>query len=184
MSDPVWPQRRQPTRLPRPWDSQGKNTGVGCHFFLQCVKVKSESEVAQSCPTLSDPMDCSPPGCCVHGIFQARGLEWGAIAFSMIELYMETFSAQSWQWKKKKKAAAIARALCTTSGGPWVKPASWLYSGGNPKQVRHFSPDHSVCYDTIKAKARGPDSRCRGIERWVRTQALASGWLGLSSAST
>ena len=62
MSDSVRPQRRQPTRLPHPWDSPGKNTGVGCHFLLQCVKVKSESEVAQSCPTLGDPMDCSPPG--------------------------------------------------------------------------------------------------------------------------
>ena len=70
---------RQPTRLPRPWDSPGKNTGVGCHFLLQCMKVKSESEVAQSCPTLSDPMDCSPPGSSIHGIFQARVLEWGAI---------------------------------------------------------------------------------------------------------
>ena len=68
--------------LHRPWDSPGKNTGVGCHFFLQCMKVKSESEVAQSCPTLSDPMDCSLPGSSVHGIFQARVLEWGAIAFS------------------------------------------------------------------------------------------------------
>ena len=80
--DSVGPHRRQPTRLPRPWDSPGKNTGVGCHFLLQCMKVKSESEVAQSCPTLSDPMDCSPPGSSVHGIFQARVLEWGAIAFS------------------------------------------------------------------------------------------------------
>ena len=62
------------------WDSQGKNTGVGCHFLLQCMKVKSESEVAQSCPTLHDPMDCSPPGSSVHGIFQARVLELGAIA--------------------------------------------------------------------------------------------------------
>ena len=60
----------------------GKNTGVGCHFLLQCMKVKSESEVAQSCPTPSDPMDCSPPGSSIHGIFQARVLEWGAIAFS------------------------------------------------------------------------------------------------------
>ena len=66
----------------RPWDSPGKNTGVGCHFLLQCMQVKSEREVAQSCPTLSDPVDCSPPGSSVHGIFQARGLEWGAIAFS------------------------------------------------------------------------------------------------------
>ena len=61
-----------------PWDSPGKNTGVGCHFFLQCIKVKSESEVAQSCQTLSDPMDCSLPGSSIHGVFQARVLEWGA----------------------------------------------------------------------------------------------------------
>ena len=74
--------RWQPTRLPRPWDSPGKNIGVGCHFLLQCMKVKSQSEVAQSCPTPSDPMDCSLPDSSVHGIFQARVLEWGAIAFS------------------------------------------------------------------------------------------------------
>ena len=82
MSDSVRLHRRQPTRLPRPWDSPGKNTAMGCHFLLQCMKVKSESEVAQSCPTLCDPMDCSVPGSSVHGIFQARVLEWGAIAFS------------------------------------------------------------------------------------------------------
>ena len=80
MSDSVWPHRRQPTRLCHPWDSPGKNAGVGCHFLLQCMKVKSESEVAQSCPTLSDPVDCSLPGSSVHGIFQAKVLEWGAIA--------------------------------------------------------------------------------------------------------
>ena len=79
VSDSVRPHRRQPTRLPRPWDTPGKNSGVGCHFLLQCMKVKSESEVAQSCLTCSDPKDCSPPGSSVHGIFQARGLEWGAI---------------------------------------------------------------------------------------------------------
>ena len=67
---------------PHPWDSQGKNTGVGCHFLLQCMKVKSESEVAQSYLTLCDPMDCGPPGSSVHGIFQTRALEWGAIALS------------------------------------------------------------------------------------------------------
>ena len=76
------PHRRQPTRLPHPWDSPGKNTGVGCHFLLQCMKVKSESEVAQSCPTLCNPMDCSLPDSSIHGIFQARVLEWVAIAFS------------------------------------------------------------------------------------------------------
>ena len=82
VSDSVQPHRQQPTRLPRPWDSPGKNTGVCCHFLLQCMKVKSESEVTQSCPTLRDPMDCSLPGSSVHGIFQARVLEWVAIAFS------------------------------------------------------------------------------------------------------
>ena len=81
------PHRWQPTRLPLPWDSPGKNTGVGCHFLLQCMKVKSESEVAQLCPTLSDPMDGSLPGSSVHGIFQARVLEWGAIAFSATHIY-------------------------------------------------------------------------------------------------
>ena len=83
MSYSVRAHRQQPTRLPRPWDSPGKNTGVGCHFLLQCMKVKSESEVAQLCPTLRDPMDCSRPGSSIHGIFQARVLEWGAITFSI-----------------------------------------------------------------------------------------------------
>ena len=97
VSDSVRPHRWQPTRLPRPWDSPGKNTGVGCHFLLQCVKVKSESEVAQSCPTPSDPMDCSLPGSSVHGIFQARVLEWGAIAFSITGLDTEIL----WEHKYK-----------------------------------------------------------------------------------
>ena len=86
MSDSVRPHRWQPTRLPRPWDSPGKNTGVGCHFLLQCMKVKSQSEVAKSCLTLHDPMDCSLPGSSVHGIFQARVLQWGAIAFSELDM--------------------------------------------------------------------------------------------------
>ena len=76
------PHRWQPTRLYHPWDSPGKNTGMGCHFLLQCIKVKSESEVAQLCLTPSDPIDCSPPGSPVPGILQARTLEWVAIAFS------------------------------------------------------------------------------------------------------
>ena len=76
----------EPTRLPQPWDSPGKNTGVGCHFLLQCMRVKRESEVAQSYPTPGDAMDCSPPGSSVHGSFQARVLEWVAIAFSDITL--------------------------------------------------------------------------------------------------
>ena len=80
------PHRRQPTMLLCPWDSPGKNTGVGCHFPLQCMKVKSENEVAQLCPTLRDPMDCSLPGSSVHGIFQARVLEWVAISFFILKL--------------------------------------------------------------------------------------------------
>ena len=94
MSDSVRPHRRKPTRLPRPWDSPGKNTGVGCHFLLQCMKVKSESEVAQSCATLSNPMDCSLPGSSAHGIFQVRVLEWGTIAFS--PNYAEMGSIPGW----------------------------------------------------------------------------------------
>ena len=82
MSDSVRLHRQQPTRLHHPWDSPGKNTGVGCHCLLQGMKGKSESEVAQSCPTLRDPMDWRLPGSSIHGIFQARVLEWVAIAFS------------------------------------------------------------------------------------------------------
>ena len=88
MSNSVRPHRGQPTRLFHPWDSPGSNTGVGCHFFLQCMKVKSESEVCQSCPTLRNPMDCRPPGSSVHGIVQARELEWGAIAFVVLLLLL------------------------------------------------------------------------------------------------
>ena len=92
VSDSVWPHRRQPTRLPRPWDSPGKNTGVGCHFLLQCMKAKRESEVAQSYPTPSDPKDCSLPGSSVHGIFQARVLEWGAIISNNIQTLLFLFN--------------------------------------------------------------------------------------------
>jgi len=93
-----------PTRLLRPWDSPGKNTGVGCHFLLQCMKVKSEGEVAQSCLILSDPIDCSPPGSSVHGIFQARVLEWVAIAFSerklsTKELMLSNYHAGEHSWE-------------------------------------------------------------------------------------
>ena len=86
------PHRQQPTRLRCPWDSPGKNTGVGCHFLLQCMKVKSESEITQSCATLSDLMDGSPPGSSVHGIFQARVLEWSA---SLETAFIETHKVKS-----------------------------------------------------------------------------------------
>ena len=82
-------------QAPLPWDSPGKNTGVGCHFLLQCMKVKSDSEVAQLCPTLSDPMDCSPPGSSVHGIFQARVLEWAAVRCSALQMMVLCFETDN-----------------------------------------------------------------------------------------
>ena len=104
MSDSVGPHRWQPTRLPHPWDSPGKNTGMGCHFLLQCMKVKSESEVTQLTPTFSDAMDCSPPGSSVHGIYQARVLEWDAIAFSSISTLLKVKKKN----KKTKKKTMIS----------------------------------------------------------------------------
>ena len=92
VSNSVQPHRQQPTRLLHPWDSPSKNTGVGCHFLLPCMKVRIESEVAQSCPTPRDSMDCSPPGSSVHGIFQARVLEWGAIVFSVCHWGRQIFN--------------------------------------------------------------------------------------------
>ena len=96
MSDSVRPHRRQPTRLLCPWDSPGKNTGVDCHFLLQCMQVKSESEVAQSCPTPSDPMDCSLPGSSVHGIFQARVFREMQIKIN--EIPFNTINNLVWLW--------------------------------------------------------------------------------------
>ena len=116
------PHRRQPTRLRRPWDSPGKNTGVGCHFLLLCMNVKSESEVTQSCLTLSDPMDCSPPGSSVHGIFQARVLEWGAIKSSLEylkHLFLLSFSCQ-----------VITNSFAT----PWTVTYQAPLSMGFPRQ--------------------------------------------------
>ena len=123
MSDSVWPHRQQPTRLPRPWDSPGKNTGVGCHFLLQYMKVRSESEVTQSCPTLSDPMDCSLPGSSVHGIFQARVLEWGAIAFS---------DDQPRQHIKKQRHEFANKGLSSQSYG-FSSGHVWMYKLGIKK---------------------------------------------------
>ena len=114
MSDSVQPHRRQPTRLPRPWDSPGKNTGVGGHF-LQCMKVKSESEVAQSCPTLSDSMDCSLTGSSVHGIFQARVLELGLITpycslqhcYFYPSIYLDYNQSESKKSKKESESHSV-----------------------------------------------------------------------------
>ena len=107
------PHRRQPTRLLCPWGSPGKNSGVGCHFLLQCMKVKSESEVTQSCLTLSDPMDCSLPGSSIHGIFQARVLEWVAIAFSgkngFVIKIMIMLRIAEWRWVWRGMVSALGK---------------------------------------------------------------------------
>ena len=131
MSDSVQLHRQQPTRLPRPWDSPGKNTGVGCHFLLQCMKVKSEREVAQSCPTLSDPMACSLPGSAIHGISQARVLEWSAIAFSDLVVYKCQFhhisssvllKAKNWQLPDFKKILYAVFQINPVSQFSWSTP--------------------------------------------------------------
>ena len=128
----MWPHRWQPTRLPRPWDPPGKNTGVGCHFLLQCMKVKSEREVAQSCPTLSDPMDCSLLGSSIHGIFQARVLEWGAIAFSDIWILL----SHKKEWNN---------AIWSNLNGPRDYHTKW----SNPDRERHTIWYH-LCMESLK----------------------------------
>ena len=122
MSDPVRPQRQQPMKLPHPWNSPGKNTGVGCHFLLQCMKVKSESEVAQSYPTLSDPMDCSLPGSSIHGIFQTRVLEWGVI----------------YSWFKILLLVSHVQISYTYTQAVLCSVVSWLFAA--PWTVAHQAP--------------------------------------------
>ena len=142
MSDSVRPHRRQPTRLPCPWDSPGKNTGVGCHFLLQCVKVKSESEVAQS--TLSNPMDCSLPGSSVHGIFQVRVLEWGAIAFS---------EAHAWPGHKSKEINSKWH-IWSAKGGP-----IWILIDLNEATNTQF-PQMSKCFNPSVSLAQNSHDTC------------------------
>ena len=135
------PHRRQSTRLPRPWDSPGKNTGVGCHFLLQCIKVKNEREVAQSCPTLQDPMDCGLPGSSVHGIFQARVLEWGAIAPE----YVMGKNGNNGSWKHVFIFYKHIEFICL----PITSRAS-LYLERSPLQQLGAYPDNHI--GTLKPK--------------------------------
>ena len=113
MANSARPHRRQPTRLPSPWDSPGKNTGVGCHFLLQCIRVKVKS---LSCVWLSEHMDCSPPGSSVHRIFQARVLEWVAIAFSEYRGCLTQFSETSSFWKRVSCYQPLALPYVTKQG--------------------------------------------------------------------
>ena len=124
MSDSMRPHRRQPTRLPHPWDSPGKNTGLGCHFLLQCMKVKSESEVAQSYPTLSNPMDCSPPGSSVHGSFQARR---NLITYHLINLCV---------------TASLGHVFSFVSLQRPLLP----HHGSSPKDGGHLGRSNSLCF--------------------------------------
>ena len=162
MFDSVQPHRWQPTRLPHPWDSPGKNTGVGCHFLLQCMKVKSESEVTQLCPTLSDPMDCSLPGSSIHGIFQARVLLWAAIAFSRVALmHMQNgkeFSSVGKitflpPWDSQYEPGSAPAAVFTflylflhQKNGCWnsVYLPGWLWGLNEITQLGYLAPTHQI----------------------------------------
>ena len=144
MSDSVRPHRWQPTRLPCPWDSPGKNTGVGCHFLPQCMKLKSESEVAQSCPTPSDTMDRTLPGSSFHGLFQARVLEWGAIAFRLIgdicHIYVSSpslslihsFNKHLWSTHYALGASQVAQVVknLPANAGDARDQETWVWSLG------------------------------------------------------
>ena len=130
MSDCATPQMAS-YQAPPSWGSPGKNTGVGCHFLLQCRKVKSESEVAQSCPTLHDPMDCSLPGSSVHGIFQAKVLEWVASAFSFMSI--EQCGKETLTFSE----CLTASFQCSRS------QLKWYLHRGNPFQIilnKYISP--------------------------------------------
>ena len=146
MADSVQPHRWQPTRLRHPWDSPGKNTGVGCHFLLQCMKVKSESEDAQSCPALRDPMDCSLPGSSIHGIFQARVLELGAIAFSDSILCSDLKRKE--MLKKKKRGVICIHIADSFSCIIETNTKSW--SNYTPKKVK--KKINKIALDSLSVK--------------------------------
>ena len=157
MSNSGRPHRQQFTRLPCPWDSPGKNTGVGCHCLLQCMKVKSESEVAQLCQTLQDPMDCSLPGSSIHGRFQARVLEEGAIAFSektYIESYIYVYIYIYAQMIYEKVAKTIhwsIIAFLTSGTGTIVYPYANNELGSIPSTICKEYISKSIV--NIKSKA-------------------------------
>ena len=165
------PHRRQPTRLPRPWDSPGKNTGVGCHFLLQCMKVKSESEVTQSCLTLRDPMDCRPPGSSVHGTFQARVLEWGAIAFSPLhhrglecksrKLGDTQSNRQLWSWSTKWSRAKANKVLPRehTGHSKHTLPTTQLYTWTSPDGQYRNQIDYILAAKVGETLLQSPKTR-------------------------
>ena len=159
----VRPHRQQPTRLPRPWDSPGKNTGVGRHCLLQCMKVKRESEVAQSCPTPRDPMDCGLPGSSAHGIFQARGLEWGAIAFSPASSpYPQTLWSVLAMWQPS--LGTITLKGC----GAWRLP--WLVCSSDQDMVCQELTRSSVDPPQPRSSHQTAAVRCLAMSRLSSTE--------------
>ena len=161
VSDSVRPHGLQPTRLLRPWDFPGKNTGVGCHFLLQCIKVESESEVTQLCLTLSDPMDCSPPGSSIHGIFRATVLEWGAIAFSHIQTYMYLYIYITPGASLVTQMVKNPPVMQDTWDHPWIGKILWrrkrqptriflLRKSHGQKSLAGYSPWHCKEADTTE----------------------------------
>ena len=197
MSDSVRPHRWQPIRLPCPWDSPCKNTGVGCHSFLQCMKVKSESEVSHSCPTLSDPMDCSLPGSSVHGILQARVLEWGAVSFSIIgmtwDLLLELVSASfccitDLLWNiltlhnchfLKTFYFVLEYSWLTNnvivSGEQWRDPAMHMRVSISPQTSSH--PGCHIAFNRV------PQHNCNLLCSWTCELSFLSGFSGLDHPS-
>ena len=150
VSDSVRPHRWPPTRLLCPWDSPGKNTGVSCHFLLQCMKVKREKEVAQSCPTLTDPMDCSLPGSSVHGILQARVLEWGAIAFSENEARgsnSKIVQPCGYQQEASVTCWLLGRGLSVSLRGLLHRSAWLSYGFPQIEWLKREGKSHSVFYN-------------------------------------
>ena len=152
------PHRRQPTRLPRPWDSPGESTGAGCQFLLQCMQVKRESEVAQSHLTRSDPMDGSPPGSSAHGVFQARGLEWGATAFSfrdpsslILALGPLLLSTQDSRWVNQRNTGeVVGKRQWVGRGRHTLSYALNLHPVVEPfRSLRGFSPLCSSSWNLI-----------------------------------
>ena len=159
MSNFVQPHRWQPTRLLRPWDSPGKDTGVGCHFLLQCMKVKSESEVTQSCPTFCEPMDYSLPGSCVHEIFQAR-VYWSGVPVPSLRTEW-WWPRTEWWWPKPidRGARWTAATFSNPSGteqseevprltsllftSHWFSPMSSHNQGTEGQGVRRHGPSRS-----------------------------------------
>ena len=152
----MWPCRWQPTRLPCPWDSPGKHTGVGCHFLLQCIEVKSESEVSQSCLTLSDPTDCSPPGSSINGIFQARVLEWVTIAFSgtrllVIIIHSEEQSFKMF-WVSSQFSVQFSSSVVPDSLWPYgLQHARLPCPSPTPGVCSNSYPSNQWCHPTISS---------------------------------